>query len=132
MKVAPESPTQEGLQIQIALVGRDLRRALTPILSAFGGADNPRPMRVARALGLDKSLASRLVQATRAESGAEFLHVAPSPTGLRILLSRAAGARRWTRCRASKAQPSANAGRASRARPRTRPTRSCSATAATR
>jgi len=85
VKVAPEPPVHDGLQIQIGLVGRDLRRALTPILSAFGGADNPRPMRVARSLGLDKSLASRLVRALQTTSDLELVHIVPSPAGLRIL-----------------------------------------------
>ena len=39
--------------------------------------------------GLDKSLASRLVQAAKAESDMQFLHLVPSPTGLRMLLDRA-------------------------------------------
>jgi hypothetical protein len=38
-------------------------------------------------LGLDKSLASRLIRALRCESDSEFLHRVPSPGGLRIFLA---------------------------------------------
>lgn len=64
-----------------------LRESLGPLLEALAGQP-PRPVRLMRGVGLDKSLASRLVQAARAESDAQFLHLLPSPTGLRILAER--------------------------------------------
>src|SRR5204862_3915668 len=67
-----------------------LRDALSPLLDALAG-NPPRPVRLMRSVGLDKSLASRLVQAARAESDSQFLHLLPSPTGLRILAERARG-----------------------------------------
>jgi hypothetical protein len=73
---------------RIATVAAELRRTLTPLLQALAGTP-PRPVRLTRGLGLDKSLASRLVQATRAASDLQFLHAVPSPTGLRILLDHA-------------------------------------------
>lgn len=82
----PETVVAAGA---IADVAAALRRHLTPLLQALAGTP-PRPVRLTRA-GLDKSLASRLVQATRAQSDLEFLHAVPSPTGLRILLERARG-----------------------------------------
>jgi hypothetical protein len=71
-------------------VAAALRGSLTPLLQALAGIP-PRPMRLMRGPGLDKSLASRLVQATRADNDQEFLHRVPSPTGLRILLEKARG-----------------------------------------
>jgi hypothetical protein len=76
---------------QIAAVAAALRGSLTPLLHRLAGSP-PRPYRLTQGLGLDKSLASRLVQAVRAESDLDLLHQVPSPTGLRMLLDRA-GAR---------------------------------------
>ncbi len=73
-----------------AAVARELRAGLRPLLALLAGTP-PRPVRLTQGVGLDKSLASRLVQAVRAESDAAFLHRVPSPTGLRILLERAQG-----------------------------------------
>jgi len=72
---------------RIAAVAAELRAALTPLLESLAGSP-PRPVRLMRGPGLDKSLASRLVQATRADSDQRFLHTVPSPTGLRILIER--------------------------------------------
>jgi hypothetical protein len=72
---------------RIADLAALLRAALTPLLHTLAGTP-PRPVRLTQQLGLDKSLASRLVQAAKAASDAEFLHVLPSPTGLRMLLDR--------------------------------------------
>ncbi|HSI58683.1 MAG TPA: hypothetical protein VLA16_14085 [Ideonella sp.] len=75
---------------RIAQVAAALRAGLTPLLEALAGAP-PRPVGLTRGLGLDKTLASRLVQATKAGSDTEFLHIVPSPTGLRMLLDKAQG-----------------------------------------
>jgi hypothetical protein len=72
----------------IASVAAALRASLTPLLHALAGTPL-RPIRLMQRVGLDKSLASRLVQAVRTPSDLEFLHTVPSPTGLRILLERA-------------------------------------------
>jgi hypothetical protein len=69
---------------QIAAVGAELRRALLPVLGAVAGP-RPSPSRLTRAIGLDKSLASRLIRATQAPSDLDFMHIVPSPAGLRIL-----------------------------------------------
>ena len=68
-----------------------LRRCVLPVIGALAG-DPPRPSRLVRLAGLDKSMASRLAQAARAGSDAEFLHRLPSPAGLRMLLERARAA----------------------------------------
>jgi hypothetical protein len=71
-------------------VAAALRESLVPVLRALAGTP-PRPVRLMRGIGLDKSLASRLVQAVRADSDEQFLHLLPSPTGLRILIERSRG-----------------------------------------
>ncbi len=65
-------------------VGRELRRTLLPVLAAIAGP-RPSPTRLSRAIGLDKSLASRLVRATQSASDLDLMHIVPSPAGLRIL-----------------------------------------------
>lgn len=74
----------------IADLAAELRGQLQPLLARLAGSP-PRGVRLTRGIGLDKSLASRLVQACRAGSDAEFLHAVPSPTGLRILCEKAQG-----------------------------------------
>ncbi|MCK7492550.1 MAG: hypothetical protein MZW92_13905 [Comamonadaceae bacterium] len=74
---------------RIATVATALRAGLVPLLKVHAGSP-PRPYRLTQGLGLDKSLASRVVQAARAESDLDLLHQVPSPTGLRMLLDRAA------------------------------------------
>jgi len=84
------SPTAEtGLRPtssvqQVESMGAEIRAALLPLLVAVAG-DPPSPTRLAQAIGLDKSLASRLVRATRAPSDLDLMHIVPSPSGLRIL-----------------------------------------------
>ena len=83
--------TTESLIERIEGMGHELRGLLEPILEEVGGVP-PRPSRLIRTIGVDKSLASRLVRAVRADSDAEFMHLVPSPTGLRILRDHADGA----------------------------------------
>lgn len=73
-----------------AELARELRAGLQPLVYVLAG-DPPRPVRLTQGIGLDKSLASRLVQALRTEGDAGFLHAVPSPTGLRIVVERARG-----------------------------------------
>lgn len=84
----PTPPDHDPAELQ--RVARELRGGLQPLLLALAG-EPVRPVRLTQGIGLDKSLASRLVKAVRADSEAEFLHHIPSPTGLRILLERARG-----------------------------------------
>lgn len=74
---------------RVAAVAAELRAQIGAVITALAGTP-PRPVRLTRNIGLDKSLASRLVQAVRAPGDLPFLHAAPSPTGLRILLDRGA------------------------------------------
>ena len=71
------------LRLRIEMTGRELRRAIGTVLEAVAGP-RPRPTRVARAIGLDKSLASRLVRSVRATSDMDLMHFVPSPGGLHI------------------------------------------------
>src|SRR5262245_22891554 len=68
---------------QIEAIGAELRRTITPVLEAVAGV-SPRPTRISRAIGLDKSLASRLVRAVQSTSDLDLMHLVPSPGGLRI------------------------------------------------
>lgn len=71
------------LRLRIDMTGRELRRAIGTVLEAVAGP-RPRPTRVAQAIGLDKSLASRLVRSVRATSDMDLMHFVPSPGGLHI------------------------------------------------
>jgi hypothetical protein len=85
------APVEDALARRIGQVAGELQGALVPLLEQLAGTP-PRPMRLTRdhpGPGLDKSLASRLVQAAKADSDMQFLHLVPSPTGLRMLLERA-------------------------------------------
>ena len=68
---------------QIEAISAELRRTISPVLEAVAGV-NPRPTRISRAIGLDKSLASRLVRAVLSTSDLDLMHLVPSPQGLRI------------------------------------------------
>jgi hypothetical protein len=68
---------------QIEAMGAELRRTITPVLEAVAGV-SPRPTRISSAIGLDKSLASRLVRAVLSSSDFDLMHLVPSPGGLRI------------------------------------------------
>lgn len=87
---ARESDASSPAGQRIARVAAELRACLTPLVIALAG-DPPRPMRLTQGPGLDKSLASRLVQAVRTGGDLEFLHQVPSPNGLRILVQHAQG-----------------------------------------
>lgn len=71
-------------------VVQQLRATLGPLMDAHAGRP-ARGVRLTRELGLDKSLASRLVRACASGSDGEFVHHLPSPTGLRKLLDAALG-----------------------------------------
>jgi hypothetical protein len=78
-----EDALRGGLLPRIEQLAGDLRPAISTVLESVAGT-NPRPARVSRATGLDKSLASRLVRAVQANSDADLMHLVPSPSGLHI------------------------------------------------
>jgi len=88
--LSPQADAGAADREAVGALARELRAGLAPLLAALAG-DPPRPVRLTQGIGLDKSLASRLVQAVRSDGDPAFLHRVPSPTGLRILLERARG-----------------------------------------
>ncbi len=76
------------LSTSIETCAVSLRETLTEISLKLSG-DPPRPTRLVRAIGLDKSLASRIIRCVRSGSDVEFMHMLPSPSGLRIFADRA-------------------------------------------
>lgn len=73
---------------RIEEVGSALRESMTALAAAAGSTGSPSPL--IRRLGIDKSLAGRLLRALRAETQDELVHWTPSPQGLRIVLQHAA------------------------------------------
>lgn len=73
---------------QSAVVAANLRRSLQPIVATVAGK-NARPAVLARNLGIDKTLAARVVRSLRSVDTATFLHQIPAPHGLRIFLDAA-------------------------------------------
>jgi hypothetical protein len=76
------------MENHLSQVSLGLREALLPILTEVAGK-SPRPSRLTQRLGIDKSLASRLVRASRTNDPFEFMHTIPAPTGLSIFIDRA-------------------------------------------
>jgi hypothetical protein len=88
--VDPDVPTavDARLAAQVEETARKLRGALAALLQEVCGPA-ARPSRLVQRLGIDKSLASRLVRAVGYASPYQLIHHVPSPTGLRILLDAA-------------------------------------------
>ncbi len=72
-------------------LGGALRASLDSIVTTVSGPA-PRPTDLAATLNLDKSLASKVVRATRASDPLETLHESPAPQGL-LMVVRAAESR---------------------------------------
>jgi hypothetical protein len=69
-------------------VAEQLRTKLLEVAGEIGGPVF-RPSRFVELLGIDKSLASRIIRSLRSETSYETLHLIPSPTGLAIFLDSA-------------------------------------------
>lgn len=83
----------EGVALRVAATGHELRARLARVVSEVpGGAQGPQ--RLAKALGLDKVLASRLLKALRSSDPLAVIHRLPGPEPLRRALraARKAGA----------------------------------------
>ncbi len=85
-----QPPTAEILT-EIRDTAGALQASLAELVEAATGP-TLRPATLSRALGLDKSIASRIVRAVRAGTPYEFMHFVPSPAGLKLLTDAAAGA----------------------------------------
>ncbi|MBY0310910.1 MAG: hypothetical protein K2W85_02455 [Phycisphaerales bacterium] len=77
------------------VVGVGLKEAFSPLIQTFAG-QSMRPAALARSIGIDRTLAARIVRAARSEdaTGNETLKESPAPGGLRIIIdaARRAGA----------------------------------------
>jgi hypothetical protein len=90
MKTDAATASASSIEAQIAEVGALLGRALTAVVAAApGGARGT--MAVARALGIDKVLSSRLLKAVRFPDPMALVYQAPGPEPLRRMLKAAAG-----------------------------------------
>lgn len=76
------------LQVRVRAVVESLRDALIPVIVAGAGAGG-RPATLARALGIDRTLAARIVRAVHSPQITDVVHELPSPEGLRIFLTAA-------------------------------------------
>jgi hypothetical protein len=79
------SPPSDSLQHRIALVGRDLSRAFNDLLDALPGGPH-RPQALARTLGLNVVLTSRLLKMAHQQEPLSVVHLAPGPEPLRRML----------------------------------------------
>ncbi len=83
------APQSEGdYQKQAEELTQKLTRALNQVFEESVGS-SPRPITLRDKLGLDKSIASRILRALRSEGAFEFLHHVPAPTGLRKIMKSA-------------------------------------------
>ncbi len=73
-------------------IAEQLVRDIDTVLAGCGLTPCPRPIRLADELGLDKSLASRVVRSLRAANALDSLATLPSPEGLTLVLQGAAKA----------------------------------------
>ncbi|MCC6426125.1 MAG: hypothetical protein IT435_04820 [Phycisphaerales bacterium] len=80
-----------GLESRVVAVGGELTRALRDVIAGVS-AESPGPAALARSLGLDKVLASRVLKAVRAADPLAAAHLMPGPDPLRRLV-KAAGRR---------------------------------------
>ncbi len=87
---APDIASAAPLARRIEEAGARLRPPLQALVESLAG-EPARPKGLMRAVGLDKTLAGRLIRAVGTRSNLEFVHCAPSPAGFRILIDRAAG-----------------------------------------
>lgn len=81
----PPAPTPRG---RIQDLGATLRTALLDVLTHTGG-HSIRPIALSRALGLDDSLAARVLRAVRAGDSLSALREMPAPQGLRLFVDAA-------------------------------------------
>ncbi len=82
-----EDSTEE-LDTKIRTIAVKVRDALSPVLESVAGV-NPRPVRLTRELGIDKTLAGRLLRSLRSNDALQALHLSPAPHGLRIFVEAA-------------------------------------------
>ncbi len=95
MAPPPTKPSDEpytsvdGLEARISVVGRDLASSLGRVLGQIPGSPSGQQA-LARSLGVDKVLTSRLLKATRSRDPMAVAHHVPGPEPLRRVLRAAA------------------------------------------
>ena len=79
----PPAPDRNApLEVRLRAAGADLQASFRALLAS--GSDIPqRPNRLAALLGLNRAVASRLLQALASSDPLEALHLAPGPEPLR-------------------------------------------------
>ena len=83
--------TRTGDQVTLeraVAVAEGLRAAFRPLVESFAGT-SPRPATLSRGLGIDATLAARLVRLVKSVDMSDVMHEIPSPQGLRIALAAA-------------------------------------------
>lgn len=95
-KAAPSQPDNETTpserpEVRIARVGEELLRDLGALISSVNGATNG-PQQLARDLGVDKVLASRVLKMIRSQDPLAAAHLAPGPEPLRRIVKAASKA----------------------------------------
>jgi hypothetical protein len=76
------------MQPEILQLGESLRGVMASLLRQCGGAPE-RPMSIVKALGVDKTLASRSAKASRATDPLSALLASPAPAGLEVMAAAA-------------------------------------------
>ena len=89
-------PHQDSLEVRLRSISAELCGALVQVLvEALGGADlatvsTMRPVQLTQQLGLNKSLASRVVRAIHEDDALRALRGIPTPQGLQLISAAAA------------------------------------------
>ncbi|MCA9304835.1 MAG: hypothetical protein KC996_11995 [Phycisphaerales bacterium] len=83
--MTPAQPTLPGLEGRISATGQQLRDGLNRVIDQVPGGDSG-PQRLAKELGIDKVLASRILKALRATDPMSVIHRVPGPEPMRRLL----------------------------------------------
>ena len=74
-----------SLEVRIHAAGEDLLNGFVRVLSQIPGGDSG-PQQLAKELGVDKVLASRILKAMRAPDPMSVIHRVPGPEPMRRLL----------------------------------------------
>lgn len=85
----PKHASMGGLELRINQAGEDLLNGFVRVLGQIPGGDAG-PQRLAKELGIDKVLASRMLKAVRAPDAMSVVHRVPGPEPMRRVL-RASG-----------------------------------------
>src|SRR5690348_15009945 len=90
----PVPQATERLKVRIARFGAQICNSMSEVLSQVAHKQ-VRPIELSRQLGIDDSLAAKLIRALRATDPIAAMRELPAPLGLRIFLAaaRKAGAR---------------------------------------